>query len=182
MSLKSSVNSSYIYYRAHIGHRKSGKSGNLKNNLKFRELSGNFENLKVSESLKKSMKISELETHKLLNASQPVISYKLHQDAVTFYFHLLIFIQGKFNIWLGKGQGSLDSEIHTNPVLAPSGVTVGLALLCYFFQCSKSAPFTKYNPPDEVGLIQSMRKSVTYTSMCEHWSVMHIQHTSYPQH
>ena len=181
MSLKSSVNSSCICYRVHIGHRKSGKSGNLKNNLKFRELSGNFENLKVSESLKKLMKISELEAHKLLNASQPVISYKLHQDAVTFYFHLLIFIQRKFKVWLGEGQGILDSEIHTNPVLAPSGVTVSLALLCYFSNVV-SAPFTKNNPPDELGLIQRMRKSVTYTSMCEHWSVMHIQHTSYPQH
>ena len=143
MSLKSSVNSSCIYYRVHIGHRKSGKSGNLKNNLKFRELSGNFENLKVSESLTKSMKISELEAHKLLNASQPVISYKLHQDAVTFYFHLLIFIQGKFEILIGGRSGNFRFRNSHKPCTSPLRGNCESCLIMLFFQCSKCSIYKK---------------------------------------
>ena len=78
----------------------------------------------------------------------------------TFIFRFSVRENLKFGLGeSGKSQGISDSEICTNPVLAPSGVTVSLAL-CYFFPYSKNVPFTKYNPPDEVGLIQKTRKSV----------------------
>ena len=63
--------------------------------------------------LKKIEKSVNFGKRKVVEASQPdlMISFKFHQDAVTFYFHLSVFSQRKLKFGQGesgKSQGISD--------------------------------------------------------------------------